>query len=181
KGEVIYKILAYRRAGGRLRGYGPDVNVPWEAGKLRDIPGVGQAIAEKIDELLDTGKLGFYEKLKAEIPVGLIAILGIPDVGPKKAAMFWKKLNITSVPELEAAARAGKLRDMPGMGEKSEAKVLAGIESLARRASGRRPLGQAWPIAQEMLAFLRALPGVEQAEAAGSLRRLKATHGHPDF
>src|SRR5262249_52632606 len=109
KGEVIYKILAYRRAAENLRGYGQDVNVAWKAGRLRGIPGVGQAIAEKIDELLGTGKLGFYEKLKAEIPEGLIALLAVPDVGPKKAAMFWKKLNITSVAELEAAARAGKL------------------------------------------------------------------------
>src|SRR5579859_1066417 len=181
KGEVIYKILAYRRAAESLRDFGQDATVTWKAGRLRDIPGVGEAIATKIDELLSTGKLGMYERLKAEIPVGLIELLAVPDVGPKKAAMFWKNLNITSVTELEAAARAGKLRGLPGMGEKSEAKVLAGIESLARRATGRWPLGQAWPIAQDVLAFLRALPGVEQAEAAGSLRRMKSTIGDLDF
>src|SRR5258708_6424295 len=166
KGEIVYKVLAYRRAAESLRGYGQDANVAWKAGRLRDIPGVGEAIAEKIDELLRTGKLGMYEKLKREIPEGLIEILGVPDVGPKKAALFWKKLNITTVAELEAAARAGKLRVLPGLGEKSEAKVLAGIESLARRrATGRWPLGQAWPLAQEILGFLRSLPGVEQADA----------------
>jgi len=181
KGEIIYKVLAYRRAAESLRGFGQDVNVAWKAGKLRDIPGVGQAIAEKIDELLLTGKLEFYEKLKRDIPEGLIEVLAVPDVGPKKAALFWKKLNITTVAELAAAARAGKLRQLPGLGEKSEAKVLAGIESLARRAKGRWPLGQAWPLAQEILAFLRELPGVEQAEAAGSLRRMKSTIGDLDF
>jgi len=164
-----------------LRGYGQDATVAWKAGRLRDIPGVGEAIATKIDELLSTGKLGMYERLKGEIPLGLLEILHVPDVGPKKAALFWKQLNITTLAELEAAARAGKLRDLPGLGEKSEAKVLAGIESLARRATGRWPLGQAWPLAQQILGFLRGLPGVEQAEAAGSLRRMKSTIGDLDF
>jgi DNA polymerase (family 10) len=181
KGEVIYKILAYRRAGDTLREYGQDVNLLWQERRLREIPGVGQAIGDKIDELLGTGRLEFYEKLRREIPEGLVEILGVPDLGPKKAALFWKKLDITSVAALEAAARAGKLRDLPGMGAKSEAKVLAGIESLARRASGRRPLGQAWPLAQEVLAFLRGLSGVETAEAAGSLRRMRSTIGDLDF
>lgn len=181
KGEVIYKILAYRRAAETLREYGRDVRAIWQEGKLREIPSVGAAIAEKIDELMRTGQLEYYEKLKAEIPPGLIEILAVPDVGPKKAAMFWKQCNITSLAALEAAARAGQLRDLPAMGEKSEAKILAGIESLARRASGRRPLGQAWALAQEILEFLRGLPGVQQAEAAGSLRRRRSTIGDLDF
>ena len=181
KGEIVYKVLAYRRAAESLRGYGQDANLAWKAGKLREIPGVGEAIATKIDELLRTGKLGMYERLKQEIPEGLVELMAVPDVGPKKAAMFWKKLDITTVAQLEAAARAGKLRDLAGMGEKSEAKVLAGIASLARRATGRWPLGQAWPLAQDILTFLRALPGVEQAEAAGSLRRMKSTIGDLDF
>ena len=181
KGEIVYKILAYRRAAESLRDYGQDAKVAWKAGQLRQIPGVGEAIAAKIDELLRTGKLEMYERLKQEIPEGLVELMAVPDVGPKKAALFWKKLDITSVAQLEAAARAGQLRDLAGMGEKSEAKVLAGIESLARRATGRWPLGQAWPLAQEILVFLRALPGVEQAEAAGSLRRMKSTIGDLDF
>jgi DNA polymerase (family 10) len=181
KGEVVYKVLAYRRVAESLRGFGQDANLTWKAGRLRDIPGVGQAIAEKIDELLRTGRLEFYQKLKREIPEGLLELLAVPDVGPKKASLFWKKLNITSLAELEAAARAGKLRELPGLGEKSEAKVLAGIASLARRVTGRWPLGQAWRLAQEIVAFLRDLPGVEQAEAAGSLRRMKSTIGDLDF
>ena len=181
KGEVIYKILAYRRAAETLREYNRDVNAVWKDGRLRDIPSVGPAIAEKIDELLNTGQLGFYERLKAEIPPGLIEILRVPDVGPKKAALVWKTLGITSLAALEEAARAGKLRDLAGMGERSEAKIIAGIESLARRTVDRRPLGQAWALAQEVLAFLRELPGVETAEAAGSLRRRKSTIGDLDF
>ena len=182
KGEVVYKVLAYRRASETLREYSRDVGTVWKEGGLRQIPGVGPAIEEKIVELLTTGQLNFYEKLKADLPEGLVDVLAVPDVGPKKVAMFWKKLGVTSVAELEAAARGGKLRDLPGMGEKSETRILAGIESLTKRvATGRRPLGVVWPVAQEMLSFLRALPGVERAEAAGSLRRRRSTIGDLDF
>lgn len=180
KGEVIYKILAYRKAADSLNDLGRDVNDIWREGRLTEIPGVGKAIAEKIDELLSTGKLEFLEKLKREIPEGLVEVLGVPDLGPKKVALFWKELGITNLAELDAAARAGKLRDLPGMGEKSEAKVIAGIEALSRR-SDRIPLGRAWPAAQELLGFLRGLPGVSAAEAAGSLRRMRATVGDLDL
>jgi DNA polymerase (family 10) len=181
KGENKFKILAYRRAAETLREHNRELKAVWREGKLRDIPGVGEAIADKIGELLETGRLGFYEKLKAEIPAGLIEVMAVPDLGPKKAALFWHQLGIVSVPALEVAAREGKLRGLPGMGEKSEAKILAGIESLARRATGRRPLGQAWNLAQDVLAFLREQPGVKQAEAAGSLRRSRSTIGDLDF
>ncbi len=181
KGENKFKIIAYRRAAETIREYSREVAVVAKEGGLRAIPNIGAAIADKIDELLTTGKLEFYENLKAEIPAGLIEVMAVPDLGPKKAAMFWQQLEITSVAALEAAAREGKLRSLPGMGEKSEAKILAGIESLARRATGRRPLGQAWNLSQEVLTFLRALPGVQQAEAAGSLRRMRSTIGDLDF
>src|SRR5512143_3248284 len=107
-------------------------------------------------------------------------MLAIPDVGPKRAALFWKQLGLVSVAQLEAAARDGKLRDLPGMGEKSEAKIVAGIE-MRRRSAHRVPLGQAWPLAQDMVRFLRGLAGVEMAEAAGSLRRMRSTIGDLDF
>ncbi len=180
KGEIVYKVLAYRRAADTLREYGRNVSEVWKAGQLKDIPGVGNAIAEKIDELLSTGKLAFYEKLKKEIPVGLVDMLRVQDVGPKRAALFWKKLGLTTLAGLEKAAREGKLRDLPGMGAKSEAKIIAGIEA-RKRASGRVLLGTAWHIAQDILKFLRSLPSVETAEAAGSLRRMKATIGDLDF
>jgi DNA polymerase (family 10) len=180
KGEVIYKILAYRKAADSLLNLGRDVNEVWREGQLTEIPGVGKAIAEKIDELLSTGRLEFLEKLQAEVPAGLVELLQVPDLGPKKAAMFWRQLGVTSLAELEAAARAGKLRDLPGMGEKSEAKVIAGIEALGRRTT-RTPLAKAWPAAQELLAKVRALPGVQAAEAAGSLRRMRETIGDLDL
>jgi len=180
KGEVIYKILAYRKAADSLTNLGQDVNQIWQEGKLTEIPGVGKAIAEKIDELLSTGRLGFLEKLEAEVPSSLVELLQVPDLGPKKVALFWKELGVTNLAELEAAAQAGKLRDLPGMGAKSEAKVLAGIQAVARR-SQRIPLGKAWPFAQELLGFLRSLPGVTAADVCGSLRRMRATVGDLDL
>ena len=180
KGEVIYKVLAYRRAAESLENLGREASEYWREGKLTEIPGVGKAIAEKIDELLTTGKLEFFEELTAQVPASLKEVLQVPDLGPKKVALFWNTLGITSLAELEAAARAGKLRDLPGMGAKSEAKVIAGIESLARRTT-RIPLGRAWPTAQELLAQLRQVPGVAAAEAAGSLRRMRATVGDLDL
>ena len=100
KGENKFKIIAYRRAAETLREYNREVQAVWQEGGLRDIPGVGQAIADKIDELLTTGQLGMYERLKQEIPAGLIEVMAVPDLGPKKAALFWKELDITSVPAL---------------------------------------------------------------------------------
>jgi DNA polymerase (family 10) len=179
KGEVIYKTLAYRKAAENLAGLGRDVNEYWKEGKLREIPGVGEAIASKIDELLRTGKLEFLEKLKKEVPAGLAEWLKVPSLGPKKAGMIWKALKITTLPELEKAARAGKLRDLPGMGPKSEAAILAGIESLGRR-SGRIPLGRAWPLAQDIVGQLKKVTGVVAAEPAGSLRRMRSTIGDID-
>lgn len=180
KGEVIYKILAYRRAADSLNSLGQDATEYWREGNLTDIPGVGKAIADKIDELLTTGKLEYLEELRAEVPDGLAKLLEVPDMGPKKVALFWTELGITTLEELEAAARSGKLRGLPGMGARSEAKVIAGIESLARRTT-RIPLGRAWPAAQEILAQLRQVPGVIAAEAGGSLRRMRATVGDLDL
>ncbi len=144
------------------------------------VDGVGKAIAEKIDELLSTGKLGFLERLSAEVPPSLVNMLQVPDLGPKKVALFWKQLGITNLAELEAAARAGKLRDLPGMGEKSEFRIIAGIEALARRST-RIPIGRAWPFAQELMAFLRDIPDVQAVELGGSLRRMRATVGDLDI
>jgi DNA polymerase (family 10) len=180
KGEVIYVTLAYRKAAESLSTLGRDVNEFWKEGKLREIPGVGKAIADKIDELLRTGQLQFLEKLKQEVPAGLAGWLQVPGLGPKKVALIWKALDITTLAELGAAAQAGKVRGLPGMGEKSEALILSGLESLSRR-SGRMPLGRAFPLVQEIMAALKQVPGVVQVSAAGSLRRMRSTVGDLDI
>jgi DNA polymerase (family 10) len=180
KGEIIWKTLAYRKAAESLSALDGDVNLYWKEERLREIPGVGEAITEKIDELLKTGKLKFLTKLKKEVPPTLAEWLKVPSLGPKKVGLIWKTLHITTLAQLEKAARAGKLRDLPGMGAKSEAAVLAGIESLARR-SGRIPLGRAYPLVREIAAALRKIEGVTAAEPAGSLRRMRYTIGDIDI
>ena len=181
KGEVIYKILAYRKAADSLIDLSRDVKSIWEDGELTNIPGVGKAIADKIDELLRTGELEFLNKLKAEVPETLATLVQVPDLGPKKVKLFWQELGITTMAELEKAARNGQLAGLPGMGEKSQAKVLAGIEALQRRQTDRTPLGDIWDFAQNQLEFLRGLPGVTAAEPAGSFRRMRETIGDLDI
>ena len=180
KGEIIYKTLAYRKAAENLAGLGRDVNEYWKEDKLEEIPGVGKAIAEKIDELLRTGKLEFLEKLKKEVPASLADWLRVPGLGPKKIALIWKTLNITTLAQLEAAAQKGKLSGLPGMGEKSESAILTGLESLSRR-SGRIPLGRAYPLAQEIIAELKKVKSVVEVQPAGSLRRMRSTIGDLDI
>jgi len=180
KGEIIYKTLAYRKAAENLMGLGREASEYWKEGKLEDIPGVGKAIAEKIDELLNTGKLGFLEKLKKEVPHSLAEWIKVPSLGPKKIGLIYKTLGITTLAELEAAAKDGKLRDLPGMGAKSESAILEGLASLGRRST-RTPLGRAYPLAQEIIAALKKVKGVVKAEPAGSLRRMRSTIGDLDI
>jgi DNA polymerase (family X) len=180
KGDNIYKILAYRKASESLLNLPGDINEVKRRGELNSIPGVGKAIAEKIDELLSTGKMDYLEKLKAEIPPTLAELLKVPDIGPKKVALVWKQAGVASLADLEAAAREGKLRSLPGMGQKTEARILSGIEALGRR-SQRMPLARAWPAAQELMDALRKVEGVIAIEAAGSLRRMRATIGDIDL
>jgi len=180
KGEIIYKTLAYRKASESLMGLGRQASEYWKEGKLEEIPGVGKAIAEKIDELLNTGKLQFLEKLKKEVPEELASWLAVPGLGPKKIAMIWKELGITALSDLEAAAKNGKLHDLPGMGAKSESAIIEGIASLSRR-SGRIPLGRAYPLAQEIIKTLKKVKGVVDAAPAGSLRRMRSTVGDLDI
>src|SRR5215213_3284875 len=180
KGENVYKTLAYRKAADSLMGLGREASEYWKEGKLEDIPGVGKAIAEKIDELLRTGKLEFLEKIKKEVPEDLATWLPVQSLGPKKIAMIWKTHGITTLAELEAAAKEGKLRDLPGMGSKSESAILEGIASLSRR-SARIPLGKAYPLAIEIIEVLKGVKGVIDAQPTGSLRRMRSTVGDLDI
>lgn len=180
KGEIVYKTIAYRKAAENLLHLPREASDYWREGKLLEIPGVGKAIAEKIDELLSTSKLEFLEKLNIEVPIELATWLNVPTLGPKKIAMIWKTLGITTLAQLEAAAKDGKLRDLPGLGEKSEAAILEGLASLARR-TGRISIGRALPLANEIVAALKQVKGVVDAQPAGSLRRMRSTVGDLDI
>jgi DNA polymerase (family 10) len=181
KGEAIYRILAYRRAAEALRGLGRDISKIWEAGELEDIPGVGKAIAGKIDEMIRTDRLEFYEKLASEIPPGLIELLKIDGIGPKKAAQFWSEGGITSIEELEEAAKEGRLSSLSGMGSKSEQKIIDGIQALKSRTTERYLLSSAWDTAQALIGAMGKVKEVERIEAAGSLRRSRETIGDLDL
>ncbi len=173
RGDNIHRILAYRRGAESLEGLGRDVNQVYAEGKLTDIPGVGKTLAEKIEEMLTTGRLEFYECLSREIPPTLVDMLRIEGLGPKRVKQIYDHLGVMTIADLQVATKAGKLRELPKMGAKTEAKLIKAIDMLARHGDDRIPLGDAWPLAQEILGVLAQLPGVEKTAVAGSLRRCR--------
>lgn len=180
KGEIIHRILAYRRVAETIRELPRDLRALAAEDKLTEIDGVGKVLAEKINELLETGELRFYHELAQEIPPGLVEVLRVNGVGPKKAMLFYKELGIASIPALEAAAQAGKLRNLSGMGPKSEVKILESITALSRRTNRVR-LDTAWAAAEKLLRPLLQISGVIQGDIAGSVRRGKSTIGDIDL
>ncbi|MBN1120162.1 MAG: DNA polymerase/3'-5' exonuclease PolX [Anaerolineae bacterium] len=180
KGESIHRVLAYRRASETIAELPRDLNAIYEEGTLTDLPNIGATLAAKIEEMLTTGDLEFYRRLSAEVPPGVVEMLGVPGLGPKRAALFWKELDITSVEALKKAAEAGKLRELPGMGARSEKNILEGIEALSRRTD-RIPIGEAYPVAHRLLDALLQIEGALHGEVAGSLRRYRPTIGDIDL
>ncbi len=180
RGDVIYKILAYRRAAESIQELGTDLTLLQEEGSLKEIPGVGEAISEKIEELLSTGSLAFLEKLQEEVPHTLVELLAVPGLGPKRVQLFWKELGITTLEELKTAGERKKLSSLDGIGPKTEENILKGIKALQSR-SDRISLGDAWPFAKQLLSSLENLPQVSTASPAGSLRRMRETVGDLDL
>jgi len=180
RGENPFRIRAYRRAAQNLESLAEDVASVAVRGDLMEIPGIGKDLASKIREYLENGTLRFLEDLKGEIPEGLIQLMNIRGVGPKKAKLFFDALDIRDLEGLERAAREGRLRTLPGMGTTSEAKVLRGI-SLFREGGSRMYLWNAMIMADRVIQTLKGVQGLVRIEAAGSLRRGKETVGDLDF
>jgi DNA polymerase (family 10) len=181
KGENTFKVRAYETAADRVLGMTQDLGALVREGRLKELPGIGQGLAEKISELVSTGKLGFFEELKAEFPPGLLEMLQLQDVGPKKVMTLWRELKVSTVAELEAACRDGRVRGLKGFGAKSEAKILEGI-ALHQRARGKRKLlGDVLPTVEGLLDLLRAAPGVVRVSPAGSVRRRAETVADVDL
>lgn len=180
RGENPFRIRAYRRAAQNLESLAEDVASVAVRGDLMEIPGIGKDLASKIREYLENGTLRFLEDLKGEIPEGLIQLMNIRGVGPKKAKLFFDALDIRDLEGLERAAREGRLRTLPGMGTTSEAKVLRGI-SLFREGGSRMYLWNAMIMADRVIQTLKGVQGLVRIEAAGSLRRRKETVGDLDF
>jgi DNA polymerase (family 10) len=181
RGDHFHRVLAYRRAAENIRELNRDLGHLRAEGDLTDIPGIGAALAQKIGEMLDTGGLAYFDRLAGEVPPSLVEMLRVEGLGPKRVKQIHDSLGITTLEELTQAAEGGELQALPGLGAKSEAKLVASIEAMSRHESGRTALGMAWPVAREILAELESLPGVTRAAVAGSLRRMRESIGDIDL
>jgi DNA polymerase (family 10) len=181
KGEVAFKINAYREAGRQLEVHPESVAALATEGRLRGVPGVGAAIAQKVDEYVSTGRLAFLERLRQEVPPTLVELLHVPGLGPKKIQLLHHQLGVASVADLEAALRAGAVRDLPGMGAKTEERLLAEVVRWEAR-NRRLPIGVARPAAEEVVRLIQAgCPDAVGVQPAGSLRRWVDTIGDVDL
>ena len=180
KGENLFKIRAYTHAARALETFTGDLSKLAAEGRLGEIPGIGKAIAEKLGEWFTTGRLDYYEQLKAEFPPGLFELFELQGLGPKKIKALWEQLGVTSVAELQAACNDGRVEGLPGFGKKTADNILAAVEARARFA-GRFRIGDIAGDAERMLGDLRELPEVLQASLAGSYRRRKEVVGDLDF
>jgi len=180
KGENPFKIRAYEKVALVLENLPIDIETIYQQGGLNNIPGVGTGIAKKIEEFLTTGELEYYEKLKETIPSGVIELLNISEVGPKTAKLLYEELGVDNIEKLEKAIRQHQIKDLPGMGEKSEDNILRGIE-LCKRRKERVLLGTALPLAEEIVESLCQLKETDKINFAGSLRRKKETIGDIDI
>ncbi|MBM4419349.1 MAG: DNA polymerase/3'-5' exonuclease PolX [Chloroflexi bacterium] len=181
KGEVVYKYLAYREAARQIENYPHGVEALARAGRTREVPGVGDAIARKIEELVATGRMEFLERTRAEVPTTLADLLQIPGLGAKKIQTLHRSLGVSSMDDLRAALAAGQIRALPGMGARTEERLAVEVERWRER--GRRiPIGAARAVADDAVAHLRsAFPDLTAIEAAGSLRRWRDTIGDIDI
>ena len=180
KGENPFKTRAYANAARTIEGLSEPLAKIVAENRLGEIKGVGEALTKKITELVTTGKLKYYDELKASIPPGLIEMLEIPGLGPKKIQALNQKLGVDSVEKLEAACQSGKVAELDGFGEKTQANILEGIERRRTYAS-KHLLSDALSAAELLLDGLREHPDVIRCSAAGSLRRFKEVIGDIDL
>ncbi|WP_298435765.1 DNA polymerase/3'-5' exonuclease PolX [Geobacter sp.] len=173
RGDNPFKIRAYRRAALNLEGLSKGVET-FSRDELLEIPGIGEELAAKIEEYCTTGAVHAHEKLKGEIPPGLLELLAVPGLGPKTAKLLHEKAGIKSLEELERAAAGGELAGLPGVGEKTVEKILKGTATV-RRGQERHPLGLILPMAAAMVEELRKRARVGRISLAGSIRRWRET------
>lgn len=180
---VAFKPRAYEKAADAVESCEQPVHeLLAEGGEkaLDALPSVGKGIAERIAELLEKGRIADLEKLRAATPVDVLALTSVEGLGPRHVKALHDALGVRTLAQLETACRAGKVRELPHFGARSEEKILRGI-ALHKAASGRLPIGEVWALAREIEARLASVRGVERAAIAGSLRRRKETIGDLDF
>jgi DNA polymerase (family X) len=177
-----FKPEAYRRAVRSIESLTEDLRAVAARDELRSIPGVGDAIEEKLRELLTTGHIEYLDRIRKEVPPGILELLKLPGLGPKTARRFWVELGVEGPVELAAAIDAGRLEGVKGFGPKKIQQIREALAA-AKGAppAGRMPIWDAYPIAQHLLEGLRASGAVEQLEIAGSFRRCRETVGDLDI
>src|SRR6266516_7813697 len=180
KGENPFKTRAYENAARTLESLSEPLEKLIAENRLSEIKGIGEGIQKKITELVATGKLGYYDDLKASVPPGLVEMLQIPGLGPKKVKALNDKLGIEAMEQLEAACQAGKIAGLEGFGEKTQNKILEGIQ-FKRAYASRHLLSDALTVSEPMMESLRGHPDVIRCSTAGSVRRFKEIIGDVDF
>lgn len=183
KDEIIFKVLAYRKAAQNIEGFSQDIAEIYKNGgpkALQELPGIGKAIAGKIEEILNTGKLRYLEDLKKKIPIDVDALMNIEGLGPKRIGTLYKKLNVKNVNDLKRVAKAGKIRNLSRFGPKAEENILKAIE-FSRAAKQRFVLGYVWPQILELEKKLKDVGEIKRLEICGSARRRKETIGDLDI
>ncbi|WP_337863498.1 DNA polymerase/3'-5' exonuclease PolX [Nitrososphaera sp.] len=179
-----FRARAYYRAADSVEGLQTDISRVYAEGgigALLQIPAIGKAIAAKIEEYLKTGgSIHHLDELRARLPVNVAELGSIEGVGPKTLKAIYQKLGVTDLAGLEAAAREGRLKAVPGITAKKEQDILKKIE-FAKKGGGRHIIGEVWPLAKQIEARLKGLPGVSAASIAGSARRMKETVGDIDY
>ncbi|MBI4224999.1 MAG: DNA polymerase/3'-5' exonuclease PolX [Candidatus Sungbacteria bacterium] len=180
---AAFKPAAYERAGQSIESLDTELaGLYREKGRnaFADIPGVGKGIADHLKELLEKGDFREHAALVKKYPVKIAELAAVQGVGPKMIKLLWQKLKIKNLADLERAAKAGKIRTLPGLGEKSEQKILKGIEFL-KTSGGRKLLGSILPEVRTLESLVRSFPETEEAAVAGSIRRRKETIGDIDI
>lgn len=179
---IEWKPRAYRNAARSIQDAEDVEKLCKKGGKkaLMELPGIGEGMAAKIEEYLKTGKIREYEQFRKKIPQGVLEMMNIMGMGPKKAMRLYREKGIKTIEQLREAAEQGKIRELEGFGKKSEEDILKGIATV-KRGEGRMLLGKAFPLSQDIIARLKKIPGVRRVEPSGSLRRMKETVGDIDI
>ncbi len=180
KGENPFRVRAYQNAARTIEVVPDDLAKLSAENRLTDIKGIGKDLAAKISEMIATGRLKFFDELQSSVPEGMLAMLRIPNLGPKRIKALHDKLKIDTIEKLEAACKAGKVAELDGFGEKSQEKLLHGIEQM-RLYGKRRLFDEAYATAMPIKDALREHPLAIRVEVAGSLRRCRETIGDLDF
>jgi DNA polymerase (family 10) len=181
--NVQFRARAYYRAADTIASLSENVTDIYDkygVNGLLEIPSVGKAIASKIEEYLKTGKMQHLEELKAKMPINIDELYGIEGMGPKTIKMFYNKMQIKNLADLEKAATEGKLKTLPGFTEKKEQDIFKQIEFF-KRGKGRLIIGEVYPLVKQIEKRLQHIAGVKNAAAAGSIRRMKETIGDIDY